>query len=122
MQGVDRVRRVAELVRRELSSFIVRDLADYGVGIVSITAVEMTRDLRKAKVYVTAFDDGQDEEAVVSILKEYVSVMRKTLASRLELKRVPELDFYYDSSVQRGARLSKIIDGIVEPTDAVDER
>ena len=122
MQGVDRVRRVAELVRRELSSFIVRELADYGVGIVSITAVEMTRDLRKAKVYVTAFDDGQDEEAVVSILNEHVSVMRKTLASRLELKRVPELDFYYDSSVQRGARLSKIIDGIVEPTDAVDER
>ena len=68
------------------------------------------------------YDDGQDEEAVVSILNEYVSVMRKTLASRLELKRVPELDFYYDSSVQRGARLSKIIDGIVEPTDAVDER
>jgi ribosome-binding factor A len=121
MQGVDRVRRVAELVRRELSSFIVRELADYGVGIVSITAVEMTRDLRKAKVYVTAFDDGQDEEAVVSILKEYVSVMRKTLASRLELKRVPELDFYYDSSVQRGARLSKMIDGLVPSGDAVDE-
>ena len=121
MQGVDRVRRVAELVRRELSSFIVRELADYGVGIVSITAVEMTRDLRKAKVYVTAFDDGQDEEAVVSILNEYVSVMRKTLASRLVLKRVPELDFYYDSSVQRGARLSKMIDGLVPSGDAVDE-
>ena len=113
---------MAELVRRELSSLIVRDFADYGIGIVSITAVDMTRDLRQAKVYVTAFDDGQDEEAVVSILNEYVSVMRKTLASRLALKRVPELDFYYDSSVQRGARLSKIIDGIVEPTDAVDER
>ena len=122
MQGVDRVRRVAELVRRELSSLIVRDFADYGIGIVSITAVDMTRDLRKAKVYVTAFDDGQDEEEIVGILKDNVSVMRKTLASRLELRRVPELDFYYDSSVQRGARLSKIIDGIVEPTDAVDER
>ena len=122
MQGVDRVRRVAELVRRELSSLIVRDFADYGIGIVSITAVDMTRDLRKAKVYVTAFDDGQDEEEIVGILKDNVSVMRKALASRLELRRVPELDFYYDSSVQRGARLSKIIDGIVEPTDAVDER
>ena len=121
MQGVDRVRRVAELVRRELSSLIVRDFADYGIGIVSITAVDMTRDLRKAKVYVTAFDDGQDEEEIVGILKDNVSVMRKALASRLELRRVPELDFYYDSSVQRGARLSKMIDGLVSSGDAVDE-
>ena len=121
MQGVDRVRRVAELVRRELSSLIVRDFADYGIGIVSITAVDMTRDLRKAKVYVTAFDDGQDEEEIVGILKDNVSVMRKALASRLELRRVPELDFYYDSSVQRGARLSKMIDGLVLSGDTVDE-
>ena len=121
MQGVDRVRRVAELVRRELSSLIVRDFADYGIGIVSITAVDMTRDLRKAKVYVTAFDDGQDEEEIVGILKDNVSVMKKALASRLELRRVPELDFYYDSSVQRGARLSKMIDGLVPSGDAVDE-
>ena len=112
---------MAELVRRELSSLIVRDFADYGIGIVSITSVDMTRDLRKAKVYVTAFDDGQDEEEIVGILKDNVSVMRKALASRLELRRVPELDFYYDSSVQRGARLSKMIDGLVPSGDAVDE-
>ena len=68
MQGVDRVRRVAELVRRELSSLIVRDFADYGIGIVSITAVDMTRELRKAKVYVTAFDDGQDEAEIFGIV------------------------------------------------------
>ena len=121
MQGVDRVRRVAELVRRELSSLIVRDFADYGVGIVSITAVDMTRDLRKAKVYVTAFGDEHDEEVIVGILKDNASVMRKALASRLELRRVPELEFYYDLSVQRGARLSKMIDGLAPSRDAADE-
>jgi ribosome-binding factor A len=121
MQGVDRVRRVAELVRRELSQFIIRELTDYGVGIVSITAVDMTRDLRKATVYVTAFDGSHDKEKVISILNESVSVMRKTLASRLELRRVPELKFHYDFSVERGMRLSKMIDQLAAGGDTGDE-
>ncbi|MEC9328875.1 MAG: 30S ribosome-binding factor RbfA [Pseudomonadota bacterium] len=121
MQGVDRVRRVAELVRRELSQFIIRELTDYGVGIVSITAVDMTRDLRKATVYVTAFDGSHDKEKVISILNESVSVMRKTLASQLELRRVPELEFHYDFSVERGMRLSKMIDQLAAGGDTGDE-
>jgi ribosome-binding factor A len=121
MQGVDRVRRVAELVRRELSQIIVRDLGDYGVGIVSITAVDMTRDLRKAAVYVTAFDGSHDKEKVINILNESVSVMRKTLANRLELRRVPELEFHYDLSVERGMRLSNIIDQLTPGRDGSDE-
>ncbi len=121
MQGVDRVRRVAELVRRELSQFIIRELTDYGVGIVSITAVDMTRDLRKATVYVTAFDGSHDKKKVISILNESVSVMRKTLASRLELRRVPELKFHYDFSVERGMRLSKMIDQLAAGGDTGDE-
>ena len=121
MQGVDRVRRVAELVRRELSQIIVRDLGDYGVGIVSITAVDMTRDLRKATVFVTAFDGSHDKEKVINILNESVSVMRKTLANRLELRRVPELEFHYDLSVERGMRLSNIIDQLTPGRDGSDE-
>ena len=121
MQGVDRVRRVAELVRRVLSQFIIRELTDYGVGIVSITAVDMTRDLRKATVYVTAFDGSHDKEKVISILNESVSVMRKTLASQLELRRVPELEFHYDFSVERGMRLSKMIDQLAAGGDTGDE-
>ena len=56
MQGIDRVRRVSELVRRQVSHFIVRELADEDLGIVSVTAVDMSRDLQHATVYVSSLD------------------------------------------------------------------
>ena len=52
MQGIDRVRRVSELVRRQVSQFILRELVDEGLGIVSVTAVDMSRDLQQATIYV----------------------------------------------------------------------
>ena len=60
MQGIDRVRRVSELVRRQVSQFILRELADEGLGIVAVTAVDMSRDLQQATVYVSSLAQGSD--------------------------------------------------------------
>jgi len=110
MQGVDRVRRVSELVRRQVSHFIVRELADEGLGIVSVTAVDMSRDLQQATVYVSSLAQGPDVESILFVLEENVPAVRRDLAQSLHLRRVPDLTFRYDESVERGQRLTKMID------------
>jgi|TARA_B100000809_G_C15023746_1_gene489394 ribosome-binding factor A len=110
MQGIDRVRRVSELVRRQVSHFIVRELADEGLGIVSVTAVDMSRDLQQATVYVSSLAQGPDVESILFVLEENVPAVRRDLAQSLHLRRVPDLTFRYDESVERGQRLTKMID------------
>ena len=110
MQGIDRVRRVPELVRRQVSHFIVRELADEGLGIVSVTAVDMSRDLQQATVYVSSLAQGPDVENILFVLEENVPAVRRDLAQSLHLRRVPDLTFRYDESVERGQRLTKMID------------
>ena len=110
MQGIDRVRRVSELVRRQVSQFILRELADEGLGILSVTAVDMSRDLQQATVFVSPLARGPDIDSILVTLEENVPAVRRDLAQSLHLRRVPNLTFRYDESVERGRRLSKMID------------
>ena len=110
MQGIDRVRRVSELVRRQVSHFILRELADEGLGIVSVTAVDMSRDLLQATVYVSSFARDSAIDNILTVLEENVPAVRHDLAQSLHLRRVPHLTFRYDESVERARRLTTIID------------
>ncbi len=110
MQGIDRVRRVSELVRRQVSQFILRELADEGLGILSVTAVDMSRDLQQATVFVSPLARGSDIDSILITLEENVPAVRRDLAQSLHLRRVPHLTFRYDESVERGRRLTKMID------------
>ena len=110
MQGIDRVRRVSELVRRQVSQFILRELADEGLGILSVTAVDMSRDLQQATVFVSPLARGPDIDSILITLEENVPAVRRDLAQSLHLRRVPHLTFRYDESVERGRRLTKMID------------
>ena len=110
MQGIDRVRRVSELVRRQVSQFILRELADEGLGILSVTAVDMSRDLQQATVFVSPLARGPDIDCILITLEENVPAVRRDLAQSLHLRRVPHLTFRYDESVERGRRLTKMID------------
>ncbi len=110
MQGIDRVRRVSELVRRQVSQFILRELADEGLGILSVTAVDMSRDLQQATVFVSPLARGRDIDSILITLEENVPAVRRDLAQSLHLRRVPHLTFRYDESVERGRRLTKMID------------
>ncbi len=112
MQGIDRVRRVSELVRRQVSQFILRELANEGLGILSVTAVDMSRDLQQATVYVSSFTQGPEIENILAVLDGNVPAVRRDLAQSLHLRRVPHLTFRYDESVERGQRLSKMIDDL----------
>ena len=112
MQGVDRTRRVAELIRRALADIIRDRLPDRGLGLLSITATEVTRDLSRATVFISLLGEEEDQERVTKILNEESSVLRYELSRTLNLRHTPEINFRYDLSIERGARLSRLIDDL----------
>ena len=110
MQGVDRTRRVAELIRRALADIIRDRLPDRGLGLLSITATEVTRDLSRATVFISLLGEEEDQERVTKILNEESSALRHELSRTLNLRHTPEINFRYDLRIERGARLSRLID------------
>ena len=110
MQGVDRTRRVAELIRRALADIIREQLPDHGLGLLSITATEVTRDLSSATGFISLLGEEEDQERVTNTLNEESSVLRYELSRTLNLRHTPEIKFRYDLSIERGARLSRLID------------
>ena len=112
MQGVDRTRRVAELIRRALADIIRDRFPDRGLGLLSITATEVTRDLSRATVFISLLGEEEDQERVTKILNEESSALRHELSRTLNLRHTPEIKFRYDLSIERGARLSRLIDDL----------
>ena len=112
MQGVDRNRRVAELIRRALADIIRDRLPDRGLGLLSITATEVTRDLSRATVFISLLGEEEDQERATKILNEESSALRHELSRTLNLRHTPEIKFRYDLSIERGERLSRLIDDL----------
>jgi len=101
--------RIADQVQRELAELIRLEVRDPRVGLVTLTGVELSRDQSHAKVFFTVMGaEDAAEEAGRGFL-------RSALAHRLTIRKVPELHFEFDSSVERGVRLSRLIDEAVAP-------
>lgn len=119
-----RVQRVADQIQRDLATLIQMEVNDPRVGMVSVTGVDVSRDLAHAKVYVTvmttAGDDGdgqatgqpnaQQIDENITALNKASGYLRTLLARQLNLRSVPKLQFHYDGSIERGQRLSSLID------------
>ena len=107
-----RTRRVAEQLKRELALLLQRETKDAHLGLVTISAVEVSPDLRHAKVFVTVLGAEEGEASVVRALNENAAALRHELASLVRLRCMPQLRFEFDESVERGARLSSLLDGL----------
>jgi ribosome-binding factor A len=110
-----RTQRIGDQMQRELAQLIRREVKDPRVGLVTITAVDVTRDLGHAKVYITVMgDDGGDQvKQSVKVLNAAGSFLRTQLGREMKLRSVPQLHFHYDESVARGAHLSALIERAV---------
>ena len=106
----NRPRRVAGLLQKELAILIQQELADPRVKDITLTAVEMSRDLSNARVFITSMSGAESAKEAVGALNKAASFLRKHLRGRLDLRGVPNLKFVYDESVERGANLSALID------------
>ena len=101
------------------------ELKDPRVGLVTVTEVDVSRDLSLAKVYVSSLDDPASHQQSIRALQHAAGFLRCLLAKSLSLRTVPQLEFVYDASVERGVRLSHLIDEAVAghsapPSEDVD--
>ncbi|MGQ0383536.1 MAG: 30S ribosome-binding factor RbfA [Gammaproteobacteria bacterium] len=109
-----RARRIEEQLKRLLSELVRREVKDPRVGLVTITGVEVSRDLSHAKIYFTPFAGVGDAESALAALRHAAGFLRHQVRNEMRLRVAPELDFYVDDSVERGARLSALIHDAVE--------
>jgi ribosome-binding factor A len=107
--------RIADQIQRSLAEVIRLELRDPRVGLVTLTGVELSRDQSHAKVFYTVMGTGPEVEAAGRGLANAAGFLRSELAHRLTTRKVPELHFEFDESVERGVRLSRIIDEAVKP-------
>jgi ribosome-binding factor A len=110
-----RMRRVNESVRQVLSE-AVGELKDPRIGFVTVTGVETSPDLRHARVYVSVFGPEESRQESLAGLEAAHGVLQARLARELRMKRTPQLAFEYDPTVERGVRMTQLIDELA-PND-----
>ncbi len=112
--GVDRTRKVASVVHRELSEIIIKDLADPRINSITITSIVVSKDLRHAKAFVTSRLTGDSLQSGIEALNHAAAYIRRQLGSRLSMKYTPSIRFLEDKSIAQGARVSTLIENVVK--------
>ncbi|MBI2291776.1 MAG: 30S ribosome-binding factor RbfA [Betaproteobacteria bacterium] len=110
-----RTLRIAEQIQRELAGLIRLELKDPRVGMVTLTDVEVTADYAHAKVFFTTLGTSDQIAVATAGLNHAAGFLRHELGQRIKLRSIPQLHFIYDESVERGVRLSRLIDEAVAP-------
>jgi ribosome-binding factor A len=113
MANAQRRRRVADQIQRELAEILRTELKDPRVGMVTLTAVEVSPDLAHAKVFFTTLAGADHRDEVSAGLRRAAGFLRSMLGTRLRIHNTPELHFVYDVSVETGIRLTHLIDEAV---------
>lgn len=105
--------RVAQSIKREMSDLILRGLKDARVsGLVSVTDVECSNDCRRAKIFISVFGEEEQQKSTLEALSDHAGEIRGELCRRLQLRFAPEVSFKLDDSLERGARVSALINKI----------
>ena len=106
----NRPRRVAELIRRELAMIIPRELDDPHAHQITLTGAEVSRDMSSARIYFSLLSGAAEAKQVTKSLNRAAGFLRHALMGRVSLRTVPALRFYFDESVERGARIDSLIE------------
>ena len=112
MMTTRRQRQVAELLHEEISLLIQRRARDPRLGFVTVTDVEMTPDLRMARVYVSVLGSDDEVRETLAGLNHAASFFRRELGASLSLRYIPQLDFRLDDSLERGFRIDRLLDSL----------
>ncbi|WP_437881608.1 30S ribosome-binding factor RbfA [Pseudomonas sp. LRF_L74] len=110
-----RTQRIGDQIQRELAQMIPREVKDPRLGFVTVTAVEVSRDVGHAKVFITVMGESDAEKIKQNlvVLNDAAGFLRMQLGKAMKLRSVPQLHFHYDESISRGAHLSALIERAV---------
>ncbi len=116
-----RMQRVNELIREEISELLSREVKDPRLtGIISVTEVDTSPDLGNAKVYISIMGTEEEKKLAEKGLSAASGFIRRGLGERLSLRRVPELRFELDESIERGIRLIQLIDEVNQNNSIIE--
>ena len=104
------MRRINEVLREVIGAAISTDLNDPRIGFVTVTSVETSPDLRAAKVFVSVLGSEEEREATLEGLRSSHGVLQSRIAAETRMKRTPTLTFHYDTTVEQGMRISRLLD------------
>jgi ribosome-binding factor A len=105
-----RMRRINEVLREVVGAAIAGDLSDPRIGFVTVTSVETSPDLRTAKVFVSVLGDEEQRAATLEGLRSSHGVIQARIAAETRMKRTPTLRFHYDETVEKGIRISELLE------------
>jgi ribosome-binding factor A len=110
-----RTRRVGEQIQREVAGILQEEFKDPRLGMISVSGVEVSRDLAHAKVYISVLGGEEDVSETVKVLNKAAGFLRHQLGQRMRLRSVPQLRFLYDGSLAEGARMDALIAAALAP-------
>ena len=113
-----RMRRVNEVLREVVGGVVSGELVDPRIGFVTVTGVEASPDLRTAKVFVSVFGDATERDATLDALRSSHGAIQARIAAETRMKRTPTLTFHYDDTIEKGVRISHLLD---EDEEEVEE-
>jgi ribosome-binding factor A len=111
-QEFSRTSRIGEVIMRELAQMIQQEVSDPRVGMVTVSHVDVTSDLKYAKVYVTRLngvESDQDVDECITGLTNAAGFLKRGIAKRVEIRTIPELRFHYDKSLEHGFHMDELI-------------
>lgn len=104
-----RTEKVAEEIKHQMASILSRDLSELHLGLVTVTAVRISRDLKNAKVYLSFIGNKEPANACVEKINNKKKQIRMHLGAKMHLRFVPELDFYFDDNIEYASRIEQVI-------------
>lgn len=111
MAGQQRVDRVREEIKKEASE-IIRRLKDPRIGFVTITDVEVSGDLRHVRIFVSVYGSEEEKQSTMAGLKRAEGHVRTEIGQRIRLRHTPEIQFHFDESIERGARIFSLLNEV----------
>ena len=108
MHPYKRSQRVGDLLREEIADIIMRKIKDPRLGFVTVTGVDITEDLKIAKVFVSVLK-GEERETALGVLASAKSFIRSEVAKRVRMKNIPSLEFRIDTSIEYGSRIDRLL-------------
>lgn len=113
-RGFSRGDKVRKAMMREMSDIIAREVKDPALNnrVISVTDIDLSADMRHAKIFISVFGDDAVREEVMAVLKESQPQIRSELGRRLQLRYTPEIDLRYDDSLERGTRVTELLNQI----------
>ena len=121
LKMADRLGRLSEEIKREVSSILLRDVKDPRLGMISITDVNVSRDLSWAKVYFSLLGTEEERETTLEGLNRAKGFVRTELSKRLRVRHTPEIIFQFDPSLEQGAKMDALLKTLQVPKGDEDK-